>query len=329
MKMATYDGALNLADLEDVVAARFEKRALKARFAGIEVFDTFAAFAQTLYTRLGIGANGEGGKALRLLARIQAGQQVKTVDGLYKSMVLERPATYAAADKAVNHFEDLERSYGAMVTEAQKAQVLERLPELQNSSSRQRPRRPRRHLRRHPQRRHPAPPLGAPTEQRLLDAADDVNRAERKRAQSELAATAAEKDLKGRLAESQRRQRANGGDVLDELKTEVARLTETRDDRLASRTRFDDRVAVSPADGHAEFAQAQAIAADTLAAFADAQTQAEGHAGDAPPRAVPARGADPHPQEGARLPRRPAQPRSPAPARRTPRHRRGGGHGIR
>lgn len=281
MKMATYDGALNLADLEDVVAARFEKRALKARFAGIEVFDTYAAFAQTLYTRLGIGANGEGGKALRLLARIQAGQQVKTVDGLYKSMVLERPATYAAADKAVNHFEDLERSYGAMVTEAQKAQVLERLPELQRQFVEANDRADL--VDTFGVTRSGDTPLRLwelATEQRLLDAADDVNRAERKRAQSELsAATAAEKDLKERLAESQRRQRANGGDVLDELKTEVARLTETRDDRLASRTRFDDRVAVlaQPMGTPAEFAQAQAIAADTLAAFADAQTQAEAH----------------------------------------------------
>lgn len=130
MKMATVDGHLDLRDLAEIAESRFDKRALKTRFPEMDVFDTYAAFAQTLFTRLGIGANGEGGKALRLLARIQAGQQVQSVDGLYKSMVLEQPATFAAADKAVDHFEDLERSYGAMVTEAQKAKVLERLPDL-------------------------------------------------------------------------------------------------------------------------------------------------------------------------------------------------------
>ncbi|SDT16475.1 ATP-binding protein [Microterricola viridarii] len=281
MRMATFDGALHLGELEDVVPAKFEKRALKARFAGIEVFDTYAAFAQTLYTRLGIGANGEGGKALRLLARIQAGQQVKTVDGLYKSMVLERPATYAAADKAVNHFEDLERSYGAMVTEAQKAQVLERLPELQKQFVEASDRAdlvdtfgvarsgdtPLRYWE-----------LG--TEQRLLADAGDGNRSERKRVQAALsAATAAEKELKAGLAESQRRQRENGGDVLAELTAEQARLTEARDDRLGSRARFEARVAVlaAPTRTAAEFAAAQAAAAEALAAFPDAQASAEAH----------------------------------------------------
>lgn len=279
MKMASYDGALNLSELEDVVAAKFEKRALKARFAGIEVFDTYAAFAQTLYTRLGIGANGEGGKALRLLARIQAGQQVKTVDGLYKSMVLERPATYAAADKAVNHFEDLERSYGAMVTEAQKAQVLERLPELQKQFEQANDRADL--VDTFGVTRSGDTPLSVwelATEQRLLDAADDVNRAERKRVQAELSsASSTEKELKAQLVESQRRQRASGGDVLDELKIEVARLGETLEDRRASRARFDERVAVlaQPMATLAEFRAAQAEAAETLDAFADAQERAE------------------------------------------------------
>ncbi|NYJ18710.1 uncharacterized protein YPO0396 [Leifsonia psychrotolerans] len=279
MRMATFDGALNLSDLEDVVAAKFEKRALKARFAGIEVFDTYAAFAQTLYTRLGIGANGEGGKALRLLARIQAGQQVKTVDSLYKSMVLERPATYAAADKAVNHFEDLERSYGAMVTEAQKAQVLERLPELQKqfilandkadlvdtfgvSRTGDTPLR--------------LWELG--TEQRLLRVAGDSNRTDRSRVRAELsAATATENDLKARVAESQRRQRENGGDVLADLRSELALRAEQRDDRVASRARFDERVAVlaQPLGTRTEFAEAQAAAARTLAAFGAAEAHAE------------------------------------------------------
>ncbi|AMB59197.1 ATP-binding protein [Microterricola viridarii] len=279
MRMATFDGALHLGELEDVVAAKFEKRALKARFSGIEVFDTYAAFAQTLYTRLGIGANGEGGKALRLLARIQAGQQVKTVDGLYKSMVLERPATYAAADKAVAHFEDLERSYGAMVTEHQKAQVLERLPELQRQFIEASDRAdlvdtfgvtrsgdtPLRYWE-----------LG--TEQRLLADAGDGNRSERKRVQAELsAASTAEKELKARLAESQRRQRENGGDVLAELQADLATLTDSRDERVRTRARFDDRVAVlaQPTASAAEFAAAQAAAADALAAFPAEQEKAE------------------------------------------------------
>jgi uncharacterized protein YPO0396 len=92
--------------------------------------ETYTAFSQAFSTRLGIGAHGDGTKALRLLARIQAGQQVRTVDDLYKSLVLERPATYAAADHAIEHFKDLEDSYDAMDAEARKADVLSGIPAL-------------------------------------------------------------------------------------------------------------------------------------------------------------------------------------------------------
>jgi hypothetical protein len=57
-----------------------------------------------------------------------AGQQVRTVDGLYKAMVLEQPATYAAADSAAKHFYDLDRSYQEMQTAAEKQHTLVRLP---------------------------------------------------------------------------------------------------------------------------------------------------------------------------------------------------------
>lgn len=124
MRMATYDGALNLADLAVTVDQTFAPKALKATFPGLRTHDSYAAFAQTLHTRLGIGANGDGSKALRLLVRIQSGHQIRTVDELYKEMVLERPATFAAADRAIDHFDDLEAAYLAMQTEEQKADLL-------------------------------------------------------------------------------------------------------------------------------------------------------------------------------------------------------------
>lgn len=99
-RMAITDGFLDLNDLAGIANSRFDKRTLRTSFPQLHVFDTATSFEQALFTRLGIGANGDGSKALRLLARIQAGQQVSSVDALYKSMVLEKPATYAAADKA-------------------------------------------------------------------------------------------------------------------------------------------------------------------------------------------------------------------------------------
>jgi uncharacterized protein YPO0396 len=130
MKMATLDGRLDLRELEPLATTKFDKRALATRWPSMFVANTYTEFAQRLFDRLGIGAGGNGARALRLLARIQAGQQVRTVDGLYKAMVLEQPLTYAAADSAVKHFDDLDRSYQEMQTAAEKQHTLARLPQL-------------------------------------------------------------------------------------------------------------------------------------------------------------------------------------------------------
>ena len=111
--------------LEVAVPERFHANTLKKLFPGVRVHRTYAEFAAVLHARLGIGANGDGAKALRLLARIQAGNQVRSVDELYKDMVLERPATYAAADRAIEHFDDLDAAHAAMRTEEQKLELLE------------------------------------------------------------------------------------------------------------------------------------------------------------------------------------------------------------
>lgn len=131
MQLATHEGALSLETLEVAVPERFHANTLKKLFPGIRVHRTYAEFAAVLHARLGIGANGDGSKALRLLARIQAGNQVRSVDELYKDMVLERPATYAAADRAIEHFDDLDASYAAMRTEEQKLELLEPITDLQ------------------------------------------------------------------------------------------------------------------------------------------------------------------------------------------------------
>jgi uncharacterized protein YPO0396 len=279
MKMATTDGVLDLRDLIDAVESKFDKRVLRSRFPELDVFDTYAAFAQTLHTRLGIGANGEGGKALRLLARIQAGQQMKSVDGLFKSMVLEEPTTFAAADKAVTHFEDLERSYGAMVTEAQKAKVLERLPDLHRDYEAAMA------------KTSLVDALGVrqtgdtpltlwqlTTERRLLAAAADDNRARRDENVRESArARKAETELKARLAELQSQEREQGGDVLVALERQYDELAAARDLAVAERARFDERTAVleTTIGSREQFAAARTAAESAVASFAASETGLE------------------------------------------------------
>ena len=83
-RCATIEGTIHLPDLEPLAAGKFDKRAVEGRFANLKMHDSYTAFAQAFFTRLGIGPHGDGAKALRLLARIQAGHQIPTVDDLYK-----------------------------------------------------------------------------------------------------------------------------------------------------------------------------------------------------------------------------------------------------
>ncbi|UQS25187.1 hypothetical protein L1857_21390 [Amycolatopsis thermalba] len=129
-KMCIVEGTIDLSEVEPFAKDKFDKRTVEGRFPNLKMHETYGSFSQAFFTRLGIGAHGDGAKALRLLARIQAGYQVRTVDDLYKSMVIDLPGTYAAADDAVEHFKNLEDAYDAMETEGQKSEVLARIPEL-------------------------------------------------------------------------------------------------------------------------------------------------------------------------------------------------------
>lgn len=102
---AVVDEAFDLRTLEPLAAQRFAKPGLVA--AGLTTFDTDKAFATRLHAALGIGAAGDGDKAMQLLGRIQAGQQITTVDALYKAMVLTEPETIRVAERAVEHFDEL------------------------------------------------------------------------------------------------------------------------------------------------------------------------------------------------------------------------------
>lgn len=243
-KMVTFDNDLDLRELEPVSAAKFDKRALETAIPGARVHPTYNAFSDVLFARLGIGANGDGKKALRLLARIQAGQQVTDVDGLYKSLVLEEPGTYAAADRALAHFADLEASYASMQNEAEKSKALAALPKLRETLARATA-----------DAALVEDIIGGPssplavwqnrTEAGLIDNVLSAN-AENTDTQLRLLRAAAEDEaaFAGQLAENQEAQRNNGGNELGRLRTELETLR-ARLPRVAElRGAFDDRAAV-------------------------------------------------------------------------------------
>jgi uncharacterized protein YPO0396 len=120
---ATVSGAFDLKRLEAAATSRLSDASIRA--AGLESVATDREFSARLHTVLGIGAAGAGSKAMSLLARIQAGQQITTVDDLYKRMVLEEPETLTTADAVVAHFDGLEDTRGRMLTAQQQVRALE------------------------------------------------------------------------------------------------------------------------------------------------------------------------------------------------------------
>lgn len=277
MTLATVDGAFDLRRLEAFVPRRFEKGELEARVPGLSVRETYAQFAYALHSRLGIGASGDGNRAMRLLARIQAGQNMPSVDGLYKSMVLERPSTYEAADRAIAHFGALDEAYEAMVTESQKAKVLERIPQLHADLTGAR------------ESARSIDVLGvtddgdtpfalwaAQTKESLLGEAVEKNRLERATAQAtHHAAKARQLAADVRLAELGEQIRDNGGDARGRLARQVEDLQERHDAAAAARSVFEVKTAVLEADlaSRAHFDIARAAASSFLESLSGRQTE--------------------------------------------------------
>lgn len=244
MQLATQDGALPLDTLEVAVPERFHANTLKKLFPSIRVHRTYAEFAAVLHARLGIGANGDGAKALRLLARIQAGNQVRSVDELYKDMVLERPSTFAAADRAIEHFDDLDTAHSAMRTEEQKLELLAPIADL--------------HDRKVAAGRRLAEldsygvtldgdtPLRMwllRTHLRLIESAVADNRADRASAIDELGTTtSAERTYLADLEAAKESHRAAGGSTLQSLALSLEQEQVVRDDRLARREVLQERL---------------------------------------------------------------------------------------
>ncbi|MEV7973451.1 SbcC/MukB-like Walker B domain-containing protein [Cellulomonas sp. NPDC089187] len=120
---ATVDADFDLTTLEPAAAERLSRAAVTA--TGLTAYDTDREFTARLYSTLGIGATGDGSRAVGLLGRIQAGQQITTVDALYKAMVLEEPTTFATADAVVEQFDKLTGTRDQMITARQQVKALE------------------------------------------------------------------------------------------------------------------------------------------------------------------------------------------------------------
>ena len=244
-KLATIKDALDLTRLAEFAAQQFPQRLMESRFPGLAFESTYEAFAATLHTRLAIGVGGDGAKALKLLARIQGGRQFVTVDGLYKDMVLEKPQTFAAADRAVEHFDDIHASYKIMKTAEQQVDVLHGIPGLHQAMTTAvteaelidtfRAGSP-------PGTATPFALWQTRSMESLLEQAIRTNRADHKN-QDETASGARTKraSLKARISDLKKQQSLNGGDALDAAERTIEELSETLTATRAERAKFDAR----------------------------------------------------------------------------------------
>ncbi|WP_194838727.1 ATP-binding protein [Nocardia sp. XZ_19_369] len=128
---ATCDEPFDLRELAEPANKRFAEPAVKA--LGLTCYTTDREYTARLHTALGIGAAGDGNKAVALLGRIQAGQQITTVDALYKTMVLEEPSTLSTADEVVKQFDELSSTRKQMTTARQQVRALTPIREYRST----------------------------------------------------------------------------------------------------------------------------------------------------------------------------------------------------
>ena len=278
MHLATIPGEFNLAAVEPHAVHQFHHTRMNAAFPGLNFADSYLKFAAGLFKRLDIGANGDGASALKLLARIQGGRQVASVDGLYKTLVLEEPKTYEAADTAIAHFRELEGSYEQMRNAEEQVATLKVIatahPALREAEQEAFLIDTFRVSETEPDAATPLNLWRYRTERDLLDTEVDTIIAE-KEEQDGIKRSAGREalSLEAQIAENLAQQRDNGGDALQQAETDLKTFTEARDETQRARGRFEQQTLLlgpTPATRE-DFTALHVAAGQFLAGYAAAE----------------------------------------------------------
>lgn len=135
----TMPGALDPRALRPHTSARIRARDVRQTYPESTVHEGSGKFFRTIYQTLGIGKDGNGTNAMKLLYRIQSGIPMTNVDDLFKELVLDAPSTFELAEAAIDCYErnesvwvkideakrkraalaDIDETYDAMRTAAQ------------------------------------------------------------------------------------------------------------------------------------------------------------------------------------------------------------------
>jgi uncharacterized protein YPO0396 len=285
--MLTYEGRLGLAVLGPIMSQFVPSsqqlgKILTSAVHGLKRHDTYDKFSTALFKKLAIGANGDGEKALELLARIQASKAVKSVNDLYRNLVLDTPVTFSDADRAIAHFDNLEDAYRQMETAANKLEVLRDVPQIHDrlvSAHHEAEELDTFGLTRHGETT-PIVVWRLRTEDHLLDTTI-ANVLESKRRNTDALRAAADRvnNLKTQLSNARAEYHKQGGASLESLTAQIQNAEIARDDREAARSRLALTAEVlSPVlDTQADFGELHQAAAAFLeeqAAWEAAEEQA-------------------------------------------------------
>lgn len=216
----------------DMEGFDLDLRRLKARLGDdVHHFDAFAGYAERFRRLLGI----QNDMALKLLHKTQSAKNLGDLNHFLRSFMLEEPETFAAADRLVADFAELDAAHKAVVIAREQVQTL--APARQDHERLQALRRETSALREQQQG------VDLFREQRRLMLLDD------RRAVLDVQAQALEGELAQRkqvlenhdqrLADMERQRREQGGDAVDQLERDREQVMRERDERMRRRNKLE------------------------------------------------------------------------------------------
>ncbi len=116
---------LDLAVLDQVAGRKFDKRSIASVLPRARQHEGRKDFLDCVYRSLGIGDFERGDELMNLLAKVRAGKEIESVSSLFRELVLEKPATYEAADKAIEEFDNHTKVYEELRRSAEQHRMLE------------------------------------------------------------------------------------------------------------------------------------------------------------------------------------------------------------
>ncbi|SIS21396.1 ATP-binding protein [Williamsia sterculiae] len=120
-----HHGSVSLMTLNDWAAGGFDIRRYRHEHPDVECFDVQAAYQEALRRRVGIGASSA---ALSLMGKAKAMKNVGDLNLFIRTYMLDRPDTYAKAERLVENFTQLDEAYQAAARAHAQEEALRPIP---------------------------------------------------------------------------------------------------------------------------------------------------------------------------------------------------------